>query len=230
MYEVPAALGTLLAGCPQLLAAWHYGSSLRSDYRPGISDIDILLIVRDDTTLEQYAALSAGVHMCVPSAEVTVLRHAEVTAGIHPGWSRHYFVNVARSGRHLYGPDLVALAAAAPLSLDDAYQRIVELTQRARLVCVNPSKKSEEIFWLRKYQHWIPLCMMELLELAGSPEDRLQCAQQSFLARFPSFRTRVAFPYVSLTQVTDLLEQLIRWVPANAAVFAEARPPGASRA
>lgn len=216
---VGSALVPLLRDFPQVLAAWQYGSSLRSDYRPGTSDIDILLIVTDDLDLDATVRLCDDVRARVPEAEVTVLRHAEVTAAIHPGWSRHFFINVSRSGRRLHGPDVLAGVVALPLSLDEAYQRLVQLTQRARLVCLNPSKSAEEAFWLGKYQHWIPLCLMELLELAGAPEDRLQQAHTTFLSRFPSVAASTAFPYHNLRDVTEFLEHLVRWVPEHAQHF-----------
>ncbi len=212
-------LGDHLERDHRIHAAWQYGSSLRSDYQPDVSDIDILLIVGDDTSLDDYTYLAALVRRHLPTAEVTVLRKAEATAAIHPGWSRHFFINVSRSGVLLCGPDLLAAAAALPLSLDEAYQRLVQLTQRARLVCINPSKSTEARFWLTKYQHWIPLCLMELLELAGAPEERLQNAHASFLQRFPTLRTDLTFPYPSLRPLTAFLEQLVRWIPPNARWF-----------
>jgi len=63
---------------------------------------------------------------------------------------------------------------------------------------VNPSKAADEPFWLDKYQHWVPLCLMELLELAGAPEDRLRLAPLAFTARFPTVEVHVLFPYSSL--------------------------------
>lgn len=215
----PTVLAPVFGAFPQVLAAWQYGSSLRSDYRPGDSDIDILLIVADDTTFDAYVDMTAEVRGRIPGAEVTVLRHEEVLAGIHPGGSRHYFVNVSRSGHRLHGSDLLSAVAARQLTLEDAYRRVVELTQRSRLVCLNSSKAGESAFWLNKYQHWIPLCLMELLDLAGAPEDHLQVAHARFLSRFPALDTGLTFPYQDLVQLVRFLERLIRWIPENAESF-----------
>jgi predicted nucleotidyltransferase len=106
-----AAVRTALCGLfetdQRIVAAWHYGSSLRSDYLAGASDIDILLVVTEDTTLDDHVELANEVRSRLGGAESTVLRLSEVNAAIHPGWSRHFFVNVSRCGVRLsYCQDL----------------------------------------------------------------------------------------------------------------------------
>lgn len=209
----------LCASDSRIVAAWLYGSYVRSDYSLDTSDTDVLLVVADGTTPADYDAVACLLRAYIPEVEATILRLSEVTAGIHPGWSRHFFYNVSRSGIRLYGPDCLAAARQQPLSFDDAYQRLLRLCQRARLVVINPSKSSEAAFWLAKYQRWIPLCLMELLDLAGIREDRLRHAHETFSARFRYVGFHITYPYPSFRDLWMYLEQLVRWLPRSATEF-----------
>jgi hypothetical protein len=61
---------------------------------------------------------------------------------------------------------------------------------------------------------------MELLELAGVPEDRLRHAQESFNKQFPGVSDPIIFPYADLRTLTDYLERLIQWIPQHTSEFA----------
>ncbi|MFF4849496.1 hypothetical protein [Streptomyces sp. NPDC001194] len=202
---------------PFVLAAWQYGSSLRSDYQPGRSDIDILIAVTDSTRTPDLLDCAAAVRGSLPGAEVTLLKQQEITAGIHPGWSRHFFTNVARSGIRLYGPDFLADVPAS--SFGEARARLVQLCQRARLVVINATKSHESQFWLDKYQQWVPLCLMELLDLSGLREDRLRLAHQTFRVNFPQAGTEIDYPYPDLASLHAYLEVLLLWLSHHEHLF-----------
>ena len=106
----------------------------------------------------------------------------------------------------------------------------MQLTQRSRFVVANPGKSGEAAFWLAKYKHWVPLCLMELLDLAGRPETRLHRAHAAFDA---AYRTEpwvdVAYPYRSLDELQPYLEHLIRWVEAHGPTFGSERASGVAR-
>lgn len=216
---VRAVLLEVSSSDPRIVASYLYGSSLRTDFRIGQSDIDILVVVTDGADARGFGQISAAIRAQIPNAEVTVLRVAEIEAGIHPGWSRHFFLNVARSGVHLQGPDCLSVVTAEPPRFDEAYRRLVQLCQRARLVVLNPAKAHEAAFWLRKYQHWIPLCLMELLDLHGTPEDRLHCAHSTFMHHFPESACPIPYPYRELEELQLFLEGLIAWIPSNTERF-----------
>ena len=218
------AVAELAATDLRVVSAYLYGSLVRSDFQPHNSDIDILLVVTDGVELTDLIELSAAVHHRVPEAEVTLLRLTEAKAGIHPGGSHHYFRNVIRLGVLLHGPDTLAQVAARPPSFDDAYRRLVQLCQRARIVIANPSKAERESgFWLNKYQHWVPICLMELLELHGTPEDRLHFAHAAFVRRFPSAARVIEYPYARLYDLQLFLEDLVSWIPRNSGAFMPTR-------
>jgi len=204
-----------------VVALYAYGSVLRADYQLGRSDIDILLVVDDHLDPDSFAGLATQVRSCVPGAETTLLRGAEVACGHHPGGSSHYFVNVARTGMLLHGPDVVAASARIP-QWQATHRRITLLAQRARLTTTNPSKASEAGFWLGKYQQWVPLALMELLELAGTPISCPRQAHHRFAAAFLDAADPVRYPYSELASVGRFLEQLAAWMPGAADRFHQA--------
>ncbi|MBJ7353963.1 MAG: hypothetical protein JHC98_03985 [Thermoleophilaceae bacterium] len=207
-----------------VLAAWQYGSSLRADFRPGRSDVDILLVVRNGADPAQFPALVAALRMNIPEVEATILKEEEIRDGHHPGWSRHFFRNVKRTGVHLFGPDLLNDVPAT--SFEEARRRIVQLAQRARLVVSNANKVDESAFWLSKYQQWIPLCLLELLDLAGFPHEQLRRAHSDFVAHFPMASSPVAYPYPSLEAAHAFLEDLASWLASNSEQFLNNPSPG----
>ncbi|MFJ9655566.1 hypothetical protein [Streptomyces microflavus] len=210
----------LFRATPCVLAAWQYGSSLRDDYSPGHSDIDILLAVQDTTPTPVLLTCAEAMRTRLPEVEVTILKHCEIKEGLHPGWSRHFFINVARSGIHLYGPDL--LAHLPHPSLAEARARLTQLCQRARLVVINSTKTHERAFWLNKYQQWVPLCLMELLDLNGMPEDRLRVAHQTFSTRFPQLGASIEYPYPDFAELHEYLEDLLVWLDDRHSLFERA--------
>lgn len=201
-----------------LICAWQYGSSLRSDFCEDSSDVDLLLVVRSETSVPELHKIAQVVQSLIPRVEVTLLRKSEVTAGIHPGWSRHYFINVARNGVRLWGPDL--LADFLPTTFADAQARLMQLCQRARLVILNPLKAKESWFWLNKYQHWVPLCLMEILDVYGKPFAELRLAHDHFIQLF-GIDTDVTYPYTDLATLHTYLESLSFWLQENQSLFAE---------
>lgn len=207
----------------RIVAAWQYGSSLRTDFAPGRSDIDILVAVTDTVSATDFREISDAVRRFITTAETTLLRVWEVGARIHPGWSSHYFNNVAKSGVHLYGPDLLSNASAP--TFEEALRRLVQLCQRVRLVIANPTKEHEADFWLTKYQHWIPLSLMEFLDLHGVPEYRLHEAHATFSSRFPDAAPPVQYPYASLSEVHAFLEGLLPWLARNWSLFTDREHP-----
>lgn len=217
--EARAILINISLSNPCIVSSYLYGSSLRTDFRVGESDIDILVVMTDGVDTGSFVRIPTAIRKQIPNAEVTMLRLAEIKAGIHPGWSRHFFRNVAHSGIRLQGPDCLAVIAAEPLKLDEAYHRLVQLCQRARIVVSNPSKAHEASFWLQKYQHWIPLCLMELLDLYGSPEERLHCAHSAFMRHFPDASSPISYPYRELGELHLFLEDLVTWVRSNTEQF-----------
>ncbi|MEW1635283.1 hypothetical protein AB0469_14510 [Streptomyces sp. NPDC093801] len=207
----------LFSAIPDVLAAWQYGSSLRDDYAPGRSDIDILVAVRDTIPTPVLLSCAQQMRTRLPEVEATILKHGEITAGLHPGWSRHFYTNVARAGVRLYGPDL--LTHLPRPSLSEAVARLTHLCQRVRLVVINATKAHEEGFWLVKYQKWVPLCLMELLDLSGMPEDRLRMAHETFTRRFPDAGPAIDYPYPGLAEVHVYLEALLAWLRGHQALF-----------
>ena len=216
-----------VAGHTRVLAAWQYGSSLRDDYIEGSSDVDILLVLSHGSPTHEYAEIAHSVRQAIPEAEVTLLTVDEVRKGIHPGWSRHYFRNVSRSGVRLFGPDVLAIAP--PTSLEDAQRRVLELAQRARIVIANPSKSSEAAFWLAKYQHWIPLCLLEILDLAGLPHDHLRYAHSDFAQHFPGATAPVEYPFRTLSEAHAFLEDLGSWLNSSPEPLANTGPSNSAK-
>jgi predicted nucleotidyltransferase len=204
-----------------VVAAWHYGSSVRQDFDVERSDVDILIAVSDDAPTVTLHAIAKAVHEHVVEADVTVLRVSEIIAGIHPGWSKHFYVNVARSGIHLFGPNLLEQLATPTLA--EAEVRLTQLCQRARLVVLNHGKEKEASFWLAKYQHWVPLCLMELLDLHGTPCDELHSAHDFFTQTF-QIDHPLRVPYTDFNLVHDFLELVVAWVARNRAMFSTSQP------
>jgi predicted nucleotidyltransferase len=200
-------------------AAYVYGSVLREDFVMDRSDIDLLLIVErfTETLLRDFIhPLADG----VPNElDVTVITQLELAARVHPGWSRHYFFNVRNSGICVYGPDLLHGFSEDELSFEEAFRRLVQMTQRIRFVVINKGKRQEAPFWLSKYQYWIPLCLMEFLALHGTPEYRMRMAHDIFVARFPDLPVRTRYPYSCLVDLQIFLEHLTIWIKANQDLF-----------
>ncbi len=215
--QIGKVANQIVEGNVDVVAAYLYGSTMRTD-RNGTSDIDLLVVSTDTAQLTALETLARRLADAIPGADVTVLREGEVADGIHPGWSRHYYTNVHRGGTMLCGPNVVAAAAATPTTFADAYRRIVQLCQRTRLVLINPTKRGEAAFWLAKYQHWGPLCLMELLDLAGCPHDELHQAHDAFAARFPT-APRTGYPYSDLTELQLFLEAMTKWLREQAMLF-----------
>lgn len=215
--HIAGAVGAAVGTNANVREVWHYGSSLRDDYQAGESDIDLLVVVDDACSFSEQREIVRTVQQSIPDAEFTVLRESEVLLGVHPGWSSHYYRNVRMSGRQILGAQS-KLPLRQP-SFGEATTRVVELTQRCRLVRLNASKQDEQHFWLRKYQHWVPLCLMELLDLHGLPEYRLKHAHSSFEEAFAEFHPTVVYPYPDLESAHSFLEQLSAWLPAHRDLF-----------
>jgi predicted nucleotidyltransferase len=214
------ALVHACAAHPRVLSAYLYGSALRSDYSAAQSDLDILVIVDDHTPLAEGQRIVEALVRCDSRLDVTLLRSEEVSLGLHPGWSHHFFFNVDRSGIRIFGPDALLPALSQPIEFREAYRRFIHLCQRSRLVVLNESKAGEAAFWLRKYQRWVPLCLMEFLHLAGSPEDSQQGAHNRFCERFPFAGPHIAYPYFSLEELQGFMERVAQWLPRNSHLFA----------
>jgi predicted nucleotidyltransferase len=206
-------IAVALAPNVEVIAAYLYGSSVRADAGPD-SDIDVLIVVGDTTPLEAIRGIVGQVAGIIDRVDVTVLRRSEVSEGTHPGWSHHYYTNVHRGGIHICGPDVVAAPARTQVTFESTLRRVVQLCQRARLVAVNDAKFAEAAFWCAKYQHWVPLCLLEILDLAGAPENELRRAHATFEARFERAPT-TAYPYTDLETVGEFLEALTEWLRAN---------------
>lgn len=200
-----------------IISSWHYGSSLRSDYRPLDSDIDILIVIKDDTKLEEYVKIVQDISVLIPTAEVTILRLFEVTSRIHPGWSSHFFINVSRSGLLLSGPNL--LDEPTVLDFEQAHRRITQLCQRIRLVVANPKKSNEGEFWFSKYQKWVPYCLMEILDMCGNRVDEPSKANEEFAKLFPKKIPEIAYPYKDLPTLLTYMESLTFWLEENKDFF-----------
>ena len=148
-----------------------------------------------------------------------MLTARELQSAIHPSGSRHFFVSVARTGVHLHGSDLLRSVAARPLVFDETHRNLAQLCQRLRLVIINPSKRDEREFWLRKAQHWVPCFLMELLYLHGSPDRRLREAQKVFALQLDLAWARIRYPYRCIEELHGFLEALVDWLPENAEKF-----------
>lgn len=203
----------------EVLAAYLYGSSTRSDFSTA-SDIDVLVVVCDATPLADLIDLTQRVVAAENDIgiDVTVLRQAEVFDGIHPGWSHHYYANVHRGGELLLGEDLIAAPAAVPTSFEGAHRRLVQLCQRFRSVLLNESKGNEEAFWLAKYRHWVPLCLMEFLDLAGYAHAELHYTHDVFATRFIDAPT-TTYPYSDGHALQIFLEDITRWLREYSHLF-----------
>lgn len=212
------AISRVCVNDTRVVAVYLYGSALRPDYRPS-SDVDVLVIIDDDASVTAIREIGAAFATCWPRIDLTMLKRAEVASGRHHGWSRHYYCNVRRTGVLAFGPDAIAPALVHLPTFEEAHRRITQLCQRARMVLLNASKGAEADFWLGKYQHWVPLCLMELLDLSGAPESQLHQAQATFEAIFPGAGSLISYPYTSLAEVHEFLEQLAGWAAANAHLF-----------
>jgi predicted nucleotidyltransferase len=207
------AIASVLEPNPNVVAAYLYGSSVRADAGPD-SDVDVLVVVEDTVPLRAIRTIARQVSAIVHGIDITVLRRSEINEGTHPGWSHHYYTNVHRGGIHICGYDIVAVPAGIPVTFEGVLRRVVQLCQRARLVILNEAKADEATFWCTKYQHWVPLCLLEILELAGVPKVELHRAHADFEARFEGAPT-MPHPYTDLESVGEFLEALAAWLRAN---------------
>jgi predicted nucleotidyltransferase len=214
-----ARLQESLARDARVVDAYLYGSVVRSDFDPGESDVDLLVVVDDQTDVLGFNEIASSVRGVVPHADVTMLRARELESAVHPSGSRHFFVSVARTGLHVHGRGLLAAVAARPLELDGTHRNLTQLCQRLRLVIINPSKRDEREFWLRKAQHWVPCLLMEMLHLHGFPERRLREAQRVFALRMDLAWADISYPYEDIEELHWFLEALVDWLPANADRF-----------
>lgn len=208
-----------LARDARVVDAYLYGSVVRSDFDPDESDVDLLVVVDDRTGVLGFNEIASNVRGLVPDADVTMLRARELQSAIHPSGSRHFFVSVARTGLHVHGRGLLAAVAARPLAIDETHRNLAQLCQRLRLVVINPSKRDEREFWLRKAQHWVPCLLMEMLHLHGLPERRLREAQRVFALRMELAWAAISYPYQDIEELHWFLEALADWLPANADKF-----------
>jgi len=215
--SVVDAIASALKQHKGVVAAYLYGSCIRADVGPA-SDVDVLVVVEDNIPLRAVRTIVNQISGIVRYADVTVLRRTEVSEGTHPGWSHHYYTNVHRGGIHILGIDVVAAPARIRVTFEGALRRVVQLCQRARLVVLNEAKAHEAIFWCAKYKHWVPLCLLEFLELAGSPTSELGEAHAVFEAKFEG-APRTPYPYTDLESVGEFLEALAEWLRANHAYF-----------
>jgi predicted nucleotidyltransferase len=208
-----------LARDARIVDAYLYGSVVRSDFDSNDSDVDLLVVVADQTDIPGFTEIASNVRGLLPRADITMLTSRELQSAIHPSGSRHFFVSVARTGVHLHESDLLRSIAARPLVFHETYRNLVQLCQRLRLVIINPSKRPEREFWLRKAQHWVPCFLMELLHLHGSPERRLREAQKVFALQLDLAWASIPYPYRCIEDLHGFLEALVDWLPENAEKF-----------
>jgi len=207
------ALASVLEPNAEVVAAYLYGSSVRADAGPD-SDVDVLIVVGDTMPIGAIRSIARRVAAIVYGVDITVLRRSEVSEGTHPGWSHHYYTNVHRGGIQICGNDVLAAPATIRVTFEDMLRRVVQLCQRARLVVLNEAKADEATFWCTKYQHWVPLCLLEILELSGTPKTELHRAHAEFEARFEGVPSTPR-PYRDLEIVGEFLEALAAWLMAN---------------
>ncbi|MBZ5662139.1 MAG: nucleotidyltransferase domain-containing protein [Acidobacteriia bacterium] len=221
--ELVARVRCECARSSEVIAAYVYGSVLREDFVPGQSDIDVLLVVQDLRATPPINHIRQLATRELYNLDLTILTRSELEARIHPGWSRHYFLNVRNSGVCVHGTDILRDVSLDELSFAEAFRRLVQMTQRTRFVLVNERKEHETSFWLRKYQYWIPLCLMELLVLHGAPEYRVRMAHSAFVKRFSDLPLQIAYPYESLADLQTFLEHLTIWARDHQHLFVRAQ-------
>jgi len=205
--------------CANIISIYIYGSVLREDYKPFQSDIDILIIVKNETLPVWFEELKLACSELLPEIDLNILFEYEVKMRIHPGWSTHYYFNVRNSGRKIFGIDILSELDSIEPSYEEARQRLVQLTQRSRFILLNEKKSGETGFWLKKYQQWIPLCMMEFLTLYGIPEYRLKLAHDIFTKSFELNFFIPNYPYESFKELNSFLENLSQWTSVNKHLF-----------
>lgn len=207
------------ASIPEILSIYLYGSSLRDDYNQITSDIDVLFILTDCSGRDIFRRICGEISCLEEPLDLNIILESEFKLRIHPGWSRHFYHNVRHSGIHVFGAELLQSFDDREISFAEAFRRLVQLTQRVRFVETNSSKEREKYFWLVKYQHWIPICLMEFLYLYGKPEYILRQAHQKFLETFPDGHWDIQYPYPALDQIHDFLEKLVPWLLRNRHLF-----------
>lgn len=195
-----------------ILSGYIYGSVLRDDFDPRLSDIDLLIVVKDARDGSSTLFVNALPSEFRQKADVSILTDLEVSRRLHPGWSAQYFFNVKSSGICFHGLPVLEDIDKSVLSMEQVAKRVTNLAQRSRFVLLNPRKHHETAFWLAKYQYWVPLCLMELLAIHGIAEFRVRRAHDRFLQEFPHITPQVHYPYSSLDVLQDFLEHLSVWV------------------
>lgn len=151
-----------------LISAYIYGSILRDDYREDTSDVDILLIVKDNTNITKIRKKTTEVIASCKNIklEFTVITEYEFYNGFHPGWTEYFFITLKRKSIFVCGKDILN-EFNFEINFDSVLKKTIWLCQRLRNIIINITKQDEIEFWNRKYEKWIEIIISEILYLRG---------------------------------------------------------------
>jgi len=205
--ELVSKLRGRLEGVDGIEASYLYGSTLRSDFSEK-SDIDVLIIPKENGNPVRLENDIRKLFGDLPRVDATIIFESEYEEGLHPCWSKFFFLNIKKNGILLTGKDIVRDFEDCKINFDEAYRRIVWLCQRARGVIVNRTKVWETEFWERKLRKWIPICISEILYLNGIYEPVPKKCMERFFILNKDFNNKMDIENASLSDIHNFLEEL----------------------
>ncbi len=170
-----------------LISLYLYGSILRDDYKQNVSDIDVLMIVKDYADINKIKQKINEINILYNNLrlEFTVITEYEFYNGFHPGWSKYFFVALKHSNIFVCGRDIID-ELNFEIDFDSIYKKTIWLCQRLRNIVLNNIKQKEIEFWDRKYDKWIKIIVSEILYMRGIYEPSLQSSLLKFRQLYPS--------------------------------------------
>jgi predicted nucleotidyltransferase len=149
-----------------IISIYLYGSILTNNFKPLKSDIDILIIVKDQNKpfifLKKIKTLTNSIKRIKIDTNIVFLSEFKMRRHIYRPPS--YFIGIKYRSQLLFGKDLIKTVQDNELTYDAIHKRLIDLAQSSRAVYIN---NKDQMFWSRKYVGWLRMVVLEILFLSG---------------------------------------------------------------
>ena len=174
-----------------IISIYIYGSFIRDDYDDNESDIDVLIILKDNADIKKLKDKLDYINEKYSfNLEFTVVYEYEFKCGLHAGWSKYFYIALKQKSECVYGKDIIK-KFNFEISFDEIHNKVIQLSQRLRNAIINKTKISEIEFWNKKYKKWIGVILSEFLYLHGILEISPKKAYIKFSKIYPEIKISI---------------------------------------
>lgn len=172
---------------PEIISIYVYGGFVRSPKTT--KDIDMLVILENSrrplNLLNKLDSELRGVKL-VKKLDINYRFESELEHYIYVDKSMAFYIDIARSGKLVYGASILDAIKDKRPPIADIYRRTVELAHRARHFHFN---QIEVDFWAKKFKKWVVYILAAThLYLTNEYDKDLKVTAQKFINQNKEFK------------------------------------------